>query len=307
MSLPKGSSVKPKYSRITWRHLPGLPHEPVYPDGYMPSLPESWPGFHRKLISIAFQGKTAGFIHTPFFLPEKNLVKYSNINPAQGMDTEYLLSEAEKQIDKASADFAKQLANETKDQVNALAGSDIYIGTDTNYYTSDTGNKGASSDFVSGSNGRWGSWWSDSYSWTAGIGSASAWAFNAKQINVKGSGSKNAYIRFRGNYSGWTLPGFTGGTAAARIRVSVYDLTANSEIGGTVVKDVSDSVNWGSTFNQVAFNNSVLVSLQAGHSYLLRYGVSTSTSNYGPQMCQSDFWDDTKHGIYQDYVTVDWQ
>lgn len=223
------------------------------------------------------------------------------------MDTEYLLSEAEKQIDKASADFAKQLANETKDQVNALAGSDIYIGTDTNYYTSDTGNKGASSDFVSGSNGRWGSWWSDSYSWTAGIGSASAWAFNAKQINVKGSGSKNAYIRFRGNYSGWTLPGFTGGTAAARIRVSVYDLTANSEIGGTVVKDVSDSVNWGSTFNQVAFNNSVLVSLQAGHSYLLRYGVSTSTSNYGPQMCQSDFWDDTKHGIYQDYVTVDWQ
>lgn len=223
------------------------------------------------------------------------------------MDTEYLLSETEKEMNKASAEYAKQLKKPVKDEVSALAGSDIYIGTDTNYYTSDTGNKGSSADLISGASSRWGSWYSDAYSWTAGIGSASSWANNSKQINVKGSGSRNAYIRFRGNYSGWTVPGFTGGTAAARIRVSIYDLTANSEIGGNTVRDVSDSVNWGSTFTQVAFNNSVLVSLQAGHNYLLRYGVSTSTSNYGPQMCQSDFYHDTNHGIYQDYVTVDWQ
>lgn len=223
------------------------------------------------------------------------------------MDTEYLLSEAEKQINKASSDFATQLANETRGQVATLAGSNIYIGTDTNYYTSDTGNKGASYDLVSNSDGRWGSWWSDSNSWTAGIGSASAWAYNAKQINVQGSGSRLAYIRFRGDYTGTTVPGYFGGTAAARVRVSVYDLTADSEIGGSIAMEVSDSVSAGSDFNQVPFNNSVLVSLQAGHSYLLRYGVSTSTSNYGPQIVISDFWDDTNHGVYQDYVTVDWQ
>lgn len=223
------------------------------------------------------------------------------------MDTEYLLLEAEKEMNRASAEYAKQLQKEAKDGVTTLAASDIYIGTDESYFISDTGNKGSSADLLSGSDSRWGSYWSDANSWTAGIGSASSWAYNAKQINVKGSGSRNAYIRFRGNYSGWTVPGYTGGTAAARIRVSVYDLNTNSEIGGTTVKDVSDSVNGGSTFIEVPFNNSVLVSLTAGHSYLLRYGVSTSTSNYGPQMCQSNFWDDTKHGIYQDYVTVDWQ
>jgi hypothetical protein len=231
--------------------------------------------------------------------PEKLIIRSK-------MDTEYLLSEAEKEMNEASAEHAKELKKPAKGDVSSLA-SDIYIGTDTDYYLSDTGNKDSSADLISGASSRWSSYYSDDYSWTAGIGSASSWAYNAKTINVKGTGSRTAYIRFRGNYSGWTVPGFTGGTAAALIRVSIYDLTVRSEIGAGTVKSVSDSVNWGSTFEEEPFNKSVLVSLQAGHSYLLRYGVSTSTSNYGPQMCQSDFYNNTYHGIYQDYVTVDWQ
>ncbi len=215
-------------------------------------------------------------------------------------DTDFLLDEAESQMNLVSASIPKS-------QVIALAGSYISIGTNATYYTSDTGNSGKTSDLVAASDSRWGPWYSDSYSGTAGIGSASSWAYNAKTINVTGSGSRNAYIRFSGNYTGWTNPGWLGGTAAARIRVSVYDLTAGSEIGGNTIKEVSDSVSSGSNFNQVPFNSSVLVSLQAGHSYLLRYGVSTSVSNYSPQSCDSDFWNDTNPGIYQNNVKVEWQ
>lgn len=228
------------------------------------------------------------------------------------LDTKYLLDESEKEMNKASSQYSKQLLEEATSSSNEISiqvvtGNDIFIGTDANYYASDTGNNGISKDLISGANSRYATWSSDSECWTAGIGSASAWAYNAKTINVKGTGSKLAYVRFRGNYSGSTAPGFMGGNASARIRVSVYDLTADSEIGGTIIKNISDSVSSGSSFNQVLYNNSVLVNLQAGHSYLLRYGVSTSTSNYSPQLVGSDFWSDSSHGIYQDYVTVDWQ
>lgn len=219
-------------------------------------------------------------------------------------DTEYLLAEAEKQMNISSLNSAKGSSGSL---VAALAGTNVAIGSNATFYTSDSGNKGKSVDLISVADSRWGSWTSDAYSRTVGLGSASSWAYNSKTINVTGTGSRLAYLRFAGNYSGWTQPGFLGGTASARIRVSVYDLTSASEIGGSVVKDVSDSVTFGSTFNQVKFNNSVLVSLQAGHSYLLRYGVSTGTSNYGPQGCESNFWNDTKPGLYQDNVKVEWQ
>jgi hypothetical protein len=94
-----------------------------------------------------------------------------------------------------------------------------------------------------------------------------------------------------------------GGSAGARVRMSVFDLTTGTEVGGSTVLNVNDSVDTISTYTGNT-NTSVGVVLQGGHKYLLRYGISTSVSNYSPQMCISDFYDGS-YGINMSYIKVD--
>lgn len=216
-------------------------------------------------------------------------------------DVQYLLNQAEDSMNKDCLAKSKALG-----YTLLAAGSDTTLGTDVAYTSTDTGNKGTESDLVATANARWANSYSDADSYTAAIGSASSWAYNAKTINVKGTGTKNAYIRFSGTYTGITNPGLMGGTAGAKVRVSVYDITAGSEIGDGTILDLSDTITGHSYINK-SFSKSVLVSLQAGHSYLLRFGVSTSVANYSPQICNSDFYGSTNHGVKTTKVVVDYQ
>ena len=224
-------------------------------------------------------------------------------------DAENLLNKAEEEMNNACAQASNALNSQNQssilDGASILAASTSTLGTDVTYTSTDTGNMGKETDLLSTADVRWGSSYSDADSYTAAIGSASSWAYNAKTVTVSGSGSKNAYIRFYGSYSGNTSPGFMGGTAAAKVRVSVYDVTAGSEIGGSTVKDISDSVKAMSTYNG-SISKAVLVSLQAGHTYLFRFGISTSVANYSPQNCISDFYGST-HGVTTTKVTIDYQ
>ncbi|ABB14073.1 hypothetical protein [Carboxydothermus hydrogenoformans] len=214
------------------------------------------------------------------------------------MDVIYLLSQADKEMNAAEA-------YNTGNTVSAMSANTVYLGSDATFYVADMGNKGHSTFGIAGASERYSSYTIDSHTWTTGLGSASSWAYIGKTIYVSGAGSKGAYIRFKGSYSGSTVPGFLGGIAGAEVKVTVYDVTAGSQIGSSTILLVNDSIGIGSQFTNVPINLSIYVVLQAGHTYCLRYHLSTSVSNYSPQMVISDFWDDTNSGIYMDKVTVD--
>jgi len=219
-------------------------------------------------------------------------------------DVVYLLNKAQEEMNQDCAKKGLEINNQLNTAAT-LAASTSTLGTDVTYTSTDTGNKGQSTSGIAGAGARYGTSYSDANTYTAGIGSASSWAYNAKTVQVTGTGSKNAYIRFYGNYVGNTAPGFMGGTAAARINMSVYDVTTGNEIGTGLVADISDTIANGNYNSSIS--KAVLVSLQAGHTYLLRFGISTSVANYSPQACISDFYDDTNHGIKATKVMIDYQ
>jgi ElaB/YqjD/DUF883 family membrane-anchored ribosome-binding protein len=220
-------------------------------------------------------------------------------------DIQFLSQQSEKAMNEESKKYGQKLnAARNKGDVQALTGSNVSLGTDATYYFTDTGATGYSTSGLAYTLENWGNYYADSESNTSGIGSGSSWATTSKQINVTGSGSQGAYIRFAGKYTGYLAPGYMGGNSHVRIRVSVYDLTVGSELGGNVVAERTESVGSGWSTTDTAFNSSVWVNLQAGHSYLLRYGVATDVSNYSPQVVIADFYNNN-HGAYVDNVRVD--
>lgn len=212
--------------------------------------------------------------------------------------------DVESLLDKCETNMQKDIDNKLRKNINlSRASGNVKLGADKTFSSCDTGNKGNDSSLISGTKESYASSNSKSSCWTAAAGSGSSWAYTAKTITVSGSGSQYAYVRFYGSYLGTTNPGFMGGSAGARIRVSVYDVTTGSEIGGQTPLDENDSVKSISSYSG-KITSSVGVQLQAGHTYLLRYGISTSVSNYSPQYCGVNFYDKS-NGIKVDNVTID--
>lgn len=232
----------------------------------------------------------------------------SLISERSKKDVNYLLNKCEEDMNNAAMDLYRKENIPTNSlgssyALESLLSTSITLGVDKTIYSCDTGNKGHDSIFISGTDEYYSSDGSKSKCWTSLIGSGTSWAYSAATIDVSGTGTQNAVIIFYGTYSGLTDPGLMGGSAGARLRMSVFDLTAGTEVAGNNVLDVNDSVDTISTYTGDT-NTSVGVVLQGGHTYLLRYGVATSVSNYSPQMCTSNFYDDS-YGIDMSFVKVD--
>lgn len=171
--------------------------------------------------------------------------------------------------------------------------------TDHDYGSSYTGLGNASAK------ANYSSRFADATCWTSGYGDAEAWSWVGARVNVTGSGSKLAYIRYNGSVKG-SLVGGIGGSAEATVSVKIFDVTAGSWIGESTVYHESDSNNARKTCSQ-SINRSILVTLQAGHQYLFIEHVETTCSQYGVQISTVDFWNGGSgaEGIDATGITID--
>lgn len=146
---------------------------------------------------------------------------------------------------------------------------------------------------------------------SAGLGSGDTWAWTGAYIYVSGSGSQYTKVKFWGPYKGSIIGGPTG-SASGKVRVSIYDLTDDQEVGsGYTAWDRTCSngiqVNTG---NQSLSGQYASAYLQGGHYYLLRYGVSNAVSVAGVNPSQTDFWNSSgsgPEGIDCTQIMVDFQ
>ncbi len=138
--------------------------------------------------------------------------------------------------------------------------------------------------------------WADAGVYMMAVGEAGSWAWVGNEIKISGSGSRSATITFKGNWKAQlqTLLPTRNSTAAGKVRVSIYDLNTYSDIGG---KALFDKVLTGYMTPQTGtINDSITVTLTAGRSYALRFGVSAAVdcNHYLDQaaanLCDGDVW-----------------
>lgn len=146
---------------------------------------------------------------------------------------------------------------------------------------------------------------------SAGIGSGDTWAWTGAYIYVSGSGSQYTKVKFWGPYKG-SIIGGPSGSASGRVRVSIYDLTDDQEVGSgyTAWDRTSSNGMQVNTGNQSLSGQYASAYLQGGHYYLLRYGVSNAVSVAGVCPSQTDFWNSSgsgPEGIDCTQITVDFQ
>ena len=148
-------------------------------------------------------------------------------------------------------------------------GTAVPIGTNYTFTYASEGKNGHSSSGMSGS--------TTSYNlsqrrnnvsaWAYGVGNASGWAWTGRRFTVSGTGSRLCYVDFVG-WAGVNLLGGYGGRASWKVVVKVFDATVGSYIGQATVFDEY------SANNQIIvdggdYSRSVLVSLRAGHTYVV--------------------------------------
>jgi hypothetical protein len=215
-------------------------------------------------------------------------------------DVKYLLDLADKEMNKQMHTTA------TKD-VSTMSTIEVALGTDKTITSCSTGNKGGEKSGVGlyASDYKASGKWADVSTTVGGIGTASSWAWVGPEIKATGKSGerKQAFITFSGKYKGGYLGGI-GGSSTAKVRVSVYDLTRGAEINGATVWERTDS---GSTVtknvNQSFNNGLVSCTLEADHTYALRYGISAASTEYGPYVSSTDFWD--TEGLDATSVVID--
>jgi hypothetical protein len=252
---------------------------------------------------------------------EAKILSYNyGLNSLTPEEKKYLGDNPELSAKRAEKD-AKYLLNLMEKEMNATMGSrtgttppdvsilatTVPIGTDTVIYTFDVGNKGGSQSGLAsyGANYSAPGKWADVSVQAYGIGSAGAWAWVGPQVYISGTGSRTANVVFYGSYAGSLFSGLSS-TTTGKVRVSIWDYTLGAEINGSVVWEGTAS-NW-QTINAAGPITAVVqCTLQAGHTYAFRFGVSTSTTAYGLTNTYSDFWNNGSgpEGVDGNRVLVD--
>lgn len=215
-------------------------------------------------------------------------------------DVKFLTNNAERQMNDS-------MKKDKAQDVDILTVS-IPIGQDTTIYNCEVGNSGGSrsgaSDWAAqySTSGKW----SDVSTWCLAVGSSNAWAWVGPRVYISGSGSKSANIIFRGRYYGGIFGGF-GGSSNGRIRVSIYDYTLGSEMGGLALWDRTASNGQRIMASDPSFSNAVQLTLQAGHTYAFRFGDAVSSAQYSlpyPDLSNTDFWNNGPGGDGLDATSV---
>lgn len=202
-------------------------------------------------------------------------------------DIKYLMNEIDKKINESMDESVSTNGM----SVNSVT---IYLGYRATIYSCHTGNTGGSRSGIAdwaakySASGRW----ADVSTSTAGWGEASGWSWVGPQVYVSGpAGARQwAYVTFNFNGAGSILGG-VGGSATGKIRVSIWDYTRGSEIGGYVVWEQTSQNNFPKGVNR-SFSPTIGCYLEAGHTYAFRFGVSGAVSQYGAQYTYTDFWND---------------
>lgn len=142
--------------------------------------------------------------------------------------------------------------------------------------------------------------------WASTYGSANGYAWTGQRFDVSGSGSRSAYVNFRGFHRSYVLGSF-GGTAHIKLSVRVFDATTSSVIADQVVFDETSNFNVIKS-NSFNYNNSVLVSLTAGHqyvAYVFTEGDVLDTSGSGMNS-QVESGDSTRYTNWNT-IAITWQ
>lgn len=215
-------------------------------------------------------------------------------------DVKFLIDNAEKQMNDS-------MKIDKESDVSILTVT-IPIGQDTTINNCEVGNKGGSRSGIAdyAANYSASGKWSDVSTLCAGLGSSDAWAWVGPRVSISGSGSKTANIIFRGRYYGGIF-GAMGGSSSGRIRVSVYNYTLNSEIGGLTLWNETASNGQIKMASSSSFSNVVQVTLQAGHTYAFRFGDAVSSAQYSlplPALSNTDFWNNNAGGDGLDATSV---
>lgn len=226
---------------------------------------------------------------------------------AEGMPE--ITAETIRKVDQARLDA---LADSKRSILPAAAGgdsitlSDVTIGTDATFYSATEGNYG-------------GSWWlvgqynvsyvlaqrRNNVGVTAiGVGGASGWAWTGERFNVAGSGSGLAYVDFDG-WARASLLGGVGGTASWDMVVKVFDASTGSYIAEATVFQ-ADVTNNQMISDGSDFTRSLLVSLQAGHQYVVQVITLADVNEYAMQTSRVETGTDSFH-THWDYVSIRWQ
>lgn len=159
--------------------------------------------------------------------------------------------------------------------------------------------------------------WADAGVYMIAVGEAGSWAWIGNEIEVSGSGSRSATISFDGDWKAQlqTLLPTKGSTAAGKVRVSVYDLTTYDDIGGKTFFDKEMSGYMPADNGSIS--DSITVTLEAGHSYALRFGVSAAVDcNYyqdqaAANLCDGSVWGEWTpepggFGVNYDEISLQW-
>jgi hypothetical protein len=154
------------------------------------------------------------------------------------------------------------------------------------------------------------------YSWPGNGGEGYAWGWIGKYVNITGSGSQNCTVTFSGNYNG-TLQ-----TAAELGSMQVYCLVAAQvcDVTGGGFSVIAEETIAERGFSllmlpntvsgTIGGGNSIQCNLQAGHTYLLRLKLYTSSEasiSYWPPFVSwglTDFDNGGADGQGVDYSSV---
>lgn len=262
----------------------------------------------QKNISVELESKIMSYDYARDVLKSDEL-KYLNNN------NELAAKRAEKDV-KYLLDLTQEQMNENMNSVNKSAigvlSTSIALGTDKTISTCATGNKGGYRTLVSdyAANFSASGKWSDVSTTTFAAGDASAWAWVGPSVTITGSAgaSRTANIIFRGSYNGGINGGY-GGSSTGKVRLSVWDYTLNSELGGNTVWEKTASNN--TTLNgNASINSAVQLTLQVGHTYAFRFGDSVASSQWNfpaTFLSLTDFWNNGPgpQGVDATSVTVD--
>jgi len=236
-------------------------------------------------------------------------------NSAKTSSVSQMLDKMDSDMNKAGVANYLDSRSVTSNSVSILSSTSVPIGTNQIFYSANAGNSGSSGSGV-GTHGEGFSAiasipWADSGTYLAGTGNIGSWAWVGEQIAVTGSGSRSATIYFSGDYNGCIIG--SSGYSSAKIRVSVIDLGSSMEVGSTIIEP---TVTTGTHNYSADISRSITTTLQSGHSYALRFGVSTASNLSGVGQIQSAFcnidtwgqWDPDagEEGVQYSYISLTW-
>jgi|GEM_PF-2181975 hypothetical protein len=259
-----------------------------------------------------------------FIVPDSSKQMVISADVSNNKTAEDIIDKMEEDMNKAGIkkDPCFNPCNLTIQDITTDSIIDVPIGTNKTFSWANAGNSGADGSGF-GTYGHGFGYanvpgWADAGVFIAFVGNAGDWAWIGNEISVSGSSSRSAKITFKGNWKAQlqTLLKSYGSTAAGKVRISIYDLTTYEDIGGKTV--FSKTITGYMPPETGTINDSITVTLKAGHRYALRFGVSAAVDcKYykdvaTAQLCDTNTWGEWTpgpggFGVDYNQISLEWQ